>query len=178
VEITNELLEKLIADEAVGGSKNAIKGQIKDVIHDLEQSKKIAIENEDSYGSGYASYVDVFCFKKDGSSSRVEGLITTTHGIALYLCKLASVAVMGAMTKTRSKNGGSSSFLRPDDLNKLPPGDWDAVIFEIKHKLEKQNFVLLEPKILKQTMPFEATIPTILGDPPYQIFDAFFHWED
>jgi hypothetical protein len=174
VEISNELLEKLIARKSVGGSKSAIKN----VLHDLEQSKQITVESDDSYGSGYASYLDVFCFKKDGSSSRVTGLSTTIEGIALYLCKLAPVAVMGAMTKTKSKNAGSSSFLRPDDLNKLPAGDWHSVVVEIKHKLEKQNIVLLEPKILKQVMPFEAKIPTILGDAPYKIFDAFFYWED
>jgi hypothetical protein len=174
VEITNELLEKLIAGKSVGASKSAAKN----VLHDLEQSKQIAVESDDSYGSGYASYLNIFCLKKDGSSSRVSGLSTTIDGIALYLCKLAPVAVMGAMTKTKSKNGGSSSFLRPEDLNKVPAGDWNSVLAEIKHKLEKQNVVLLEPKILKQEMPFEANIPTILGDPPYQIFDAFFYWED
>jgi hypothetical protein len=174
VEITQELLEKIIAGKSVAGSKSAVKN----VLHDLEQSKQIAVESDDGYGSGYASYLDVFCFKKDGSSSRVLGLNTTIEGIALYLCKLAPVAVMGAMTKTKTNNGGSSSFLRPEDLNKIPAGDWDAVIVEIRHKIEKQNVVLLEPKILKQKMPFEAEIPTIFGDPPYQIFDAFFHWED
>jgi hypothetical protein len=174
VEITNELLEKLIAGKSVGGSKSAVKN----VLHDLEQSKQIAVESDDSYGSGYASYLDVFCFKKDGSSSRVSGFTTIIDGISLYLCKLAPVAVMGAMTKTKSKNGGSSSFLRPEDLNKLPSGDWSQVIIEIKLKLEKQNFILLEPKSLKQEMPFETYIPTIIGDPPYQIFDAFFHRED
>jgi hypothetical protein len=173
VEITNELLEKLIAGESAGGSKSAVKN----VWHDLEQSKQIAVESE-GYGSGYASYLDIFCYKSDRSSSRVAGLSTTIDGIALYLCKLAPVAVMGAMTKTKSKNGGSSSFLRPDDLNKLPSGDWNSVVAEIELKLEKQNFVLLEPQVLQQTIPFEAQIPTILGDPPYQIFDAFFHWED
>lgn len=172
------MLEKIIAGKPVGASKNALKSRVKNVIHDLEQSKQIAVESEDGYGSGYASYLDIFCFKKDNSASRVTGLSTTIDGIALYLCKLAPVAVMGAMTKTKSKNGGSSSFLRPQDLNKLPVGDWSEVVNEIKHKLEKQNFILLEPKILKQEMPFEANIPTILGDPPYQIFDAFFHWED
>ncbi len=172
------MLEKLIAGKSVGGSKSAFKSRIRNAIHDLEKSKNIQIESEDGYGSGYASYLDVFCFKKDGSASRVSGLSTITEGIALYLCKFAPVAVMGAMTKTKSKNGGSSSFLRPEDLDKLPTGNWDAVLAEIKYKLEKQNFVLLEPRVLKQKMPFEANIPTILGDPPYQIFDAFFHWED
>ena len=174
MEIGTELLEKLIAGKSVAASKSAVKN----VLCDLEQSKQIVVESDDGYGSGYASYLDVFCFKKDGSSSRVSGLNTTIEGIALYLCKLAPVAVMGAMTKTKTKNGGSSGFLRPEDLNKPPAGDWDAVIFEIRHKLEKQNVLMLEPKVLKQEMPFETKIPTILGNPPYQIFDAFFHWED
>ncbi len=158
----------------MGSSESAVKN----VLHDLEQSKQIAVESEDSYGSGYASYLDIFCYKKNGASSRVQAGTTTTEGIALYLCKLAPVATMGAMTKTKSKKGSGYGFLRPEDLNKLPAGDWNSVVAEIKLKLEKQNFVLLEPKVLKQKMPFEANIPTILGDPPYQIFDAFFHWED
>jgi hypothetical protein len=185
VDITNEILEQVIAGKPVGeheayknGSHNTIKGHIKETIHALEQSNNISLETEDSYGSGYASYVDVFCYKSDGRSSQVKSGTTYIDGIAIYLCKLAPVAVIGAMQKTKSKHGGGGSFLRPEDLNSLPEGDWAAFVNEICNKLDNNGFEMLEARDLKRTMPFEANIPTILGDPPFQIFDAFFHWMD
>ena len=183
--ITNEILESVIAGKPVGdheayanGSDNTIKGHIKATIHDLEQSKNIVLETEDSYGSGYASYVDVFCFKSAGRSSQVKSGTTYIDGITVYLCKLAPVAVMGAMEKTRSKNSGSSSFLHPEDLNTLPPGNWLEIDIEIRRKLEQHGFEILDPRELKKPLPFTADIETNLGDPPYTIFDAFFHWMD
>jgi hypothetical protein len=185
VEITNELLRSVIAGKPVGdheayknGSKNAIKGHIKATVHDLEQSKNLVIETEDSYGSGYASYIDVFCCKSGGRLSTTESGRTTIDGIAIYLCKLAPVAVMGAMEKTRSKGSGSYGFLHAEDLNTFPPGNWLEVDIEIRQKLEKHGFEILGPRELKKTMPFTARIDTNIGDPPYTIFDAFFHWMD
>jgi hypothetical protein len=185
VEITNEILERMIAGKPVGdheayknGSHNKIKGHIKATIHDLEQSRIIALETQDSYGSGYASYVDVFCCKKDRSSSQVKSGTTYIEGITIYLCKLAPVAVMGAMEKTRSKNSGSSGFLHTEDLNTFPPGDWLEIDIELRKKLERHGIEILEPRELKKPLPFAAEIETNLGDPPYTIFDAFFNWMD
>jgi hypothetical protein len=185
VDITNEILERVIAGKPVGeheayrnGSHNKIKGHIKATIHDLEQSKNIILETEDSYGSGYASYVDVFCYKTAGRSSQVKSGTTYIDGIAIYLCKLAPVAVMGAIQKTKSKHGGSGSFLRPDDLNTLPNGDWAAFANELRNKLEQHGFEILEARELKKPLPFTAEIETNLGDPPYTVFDVFFNWMD
>ncbi len=178
MEISNEMLEKIIAGESVGGSKNAIKGQIKNVIHDLTQSKQMVVETEDGYGSGYASYVDVFCYKTGGRSSLKKPEHTVIDGITIYLCKHAPVAVMGAMEKTRHSSGGSFGFLHAEDLNIFPPGNWLEVSAELRQKLEKHGFTILDPQELKKPMPFNTKIHTLLGDPPYQIFDAFFHWYD
>jgi hypothetical protein len=185
VDITNEILERVIAGKPVGeheayknGSDNKIKGHIKATIHDLEQSKTILLESEDSYGSGYASYVDVFCYKSDGRSSHIKSGTTYINGIAVYLCKLAAVAVMGAMQKTKSKHGGGGSFLRSEDLNAPPEGDWAAFTNEIRNKLERHGFEILEARELKKPLPFIAEIETNLGDPPFTIFDAFFNWMD
>jgi hypothetical protein len=185
VEITNEILERIVAGKPVGdheayknGSKNAITGHIKATVHDLEQSKNLVIETEDSYGSGYASYVDVFCYKTGGRSSTKLPEKTLIEGIAIYFCKLAPVAVMGAMEKTRSKNSSSSSFLHAEDLNTFPSGNWLEIDIEIRNKLEKHGFEILGPRELKKPLPFSAEIETNFGDPPFTIFDAFFNWMD
>jgi hypothetical protein len=185
VEITNEILERVIAGKPVGeheayrnGSHNKIKGHIKATIHDLEQSRIIALETQDSYGSGYASYVDVFCYKKDRSSSQVKSGTTYIAGIGIYLCKLAPVAVMGSTGQSQSPNGGTFGFLRAEDLGTFPPGDWTKINTEIRQKLERYGIEILEPQELIKPLTFTAKIETNFGDPPYTIFDAFFHWMD
>ena len=186
MEITNEILKHVIAGKPVGdiapyknGSSNMIEAHLKDTVRALERSSRIQVELEqDSYGSGYASYFDVFCYKAGGRSSRIEAGTTITDGITIYLCKLAPIAVFGAMTKTKHKNSASSGFLSATEVNTLPKGDWADVMAEIRMKLEEKNFVLLEPKVLKKEIPFDARIETNLGDPPFKIFDAFFHWMD
>ena len=185
MEISNELLECVIAGKPVGaheayknGSHNTIKGHIKATIHDLEQSKNIVLETEDSYGSGYASFVDVFCYKSGGRSSIKTATHTLIHGITIYLCKLAPVAVMGAMEKTRHTTGGTSGVLNAEELNTFPPGNWLEVDIEIRQKLERHGFEILSPRELKKPLPFTAKIETNFGNSPYTIFDAFFNWMD
>ena len=186
MDISDEILERVIAGKPVGdvapyknGSSNMIEAHLKDTVQVLKQSSRIQVELEqDAYGSGYASYFDVFCFKTGGRSSRIEAGATITDGITVYLCKLAPVAVMGAMTKTKSKNSASSSLLDATTINTQPKGDWVDVVAEIRMKLEQQNFVMLEPEVLRKEIPFTAEIETNLGDPPFKIFDALFHWYD
>lgn len=185
MEFTTEILERVIAGKPVGeheayknGSDNKIKGHIKATIHDLEQSRIIALETQDSYGSGYASYIDVFCYKKDRSSSQVKSGTTYVAGIGIYLCKLAPVAVMGSTAQSQGPNGGTFGFLRSEDLGTLPLGDWIKINNQIRQKLEKHGFEILDPRELKKPLPFTAEIETNFGDPPYTIFDAFFHWMD
>ena len=187
MEITNEILERVIAGKPVGdippcknGSSNMIEAHLKDTVRVLKQSSRIQVELEqDAYGSGgYSSYFDVFCYKSGERSSRVEARMTITDGITLYLCKLAPVAVFGAITKTKSKGAASSELLSIGKISTLPKGDWVDFIAEIRSKLEQQGFVILEPKALEKEIPFDAKIETNLRNPPFKIFDAFFHWND
>ena len=185
MDITPEILRQIIAGKPIGdheayknGSHNAIKGHIKATIHDLEQSKNIVLETEDSYGSGYASFVDVFCYKAGGRSSIKTATHTLIHGITIYLCKLAPVAVMEAMEKTRHAKGGSSGVLNAEELHTFPPGNWLEVDIELQQKLERHGFEILGPRELKKPLPFVAKIDTNFGNPPYTIFDAFFNWMD
>lgn len=109
-----ELL-KVINNETIGtffpylnGTKNDIEGFIKSIVADLNRSSMIKAEADySSYGSGYASYVDIFCSKKDGSSTTQRGGVYWIEGIAVYICRLAPVACFGATQLTRHKEGGS-----------------------------------------------------------------------
>jgi hypothetical protein len=185
VTITNEILEQVIAGKPVGdheayknGSKNAIKGHIKATVHDLEQSEILFLQSDDSYGSGYASYVDVFCYKPNGRSSQFKSGTRYMDGLTIYLCKLAPIAIMGPMQKSSGRSSVSYGSLRAEDLSKFPSGNWLEIDVEIRNKLEKHGFEILGPRELKKPLPFAAKIDTNLGDSPYTIFDAFFNWMD
>ena len=132
----------------------------------------------DSYGSGYASYVDVFCWKKDGSSSEEREGILWIEGIRIYICRLAPVAVIGRGQMTKHATGGSRDYIESTTVNVFPSGDWEQEIKDIRALLKSYWFNLLEPTYLNQPLPFEAKIRTILADKPFKVFDALFYWED
>lgn len=183
---SNEELQKIIRYESIGdlfpyegGNDSDIENYIKSVVADLNRSTNIIAEADyDMYGSGYASYVDVFCYRKDGSSTSRKSYGVTIEGISLYICRLAPVSIYGYSKITRHSHGGSSEFLSFDRVNTLPLGDWIEFIEEIVRKVHKYNISILDKEYLTSPLPFDAKIPTILGDAPYKIFDAFFYWED
>lgn len=105
-----------------GGLDEDVEAHLHDVVADLETSPLISVEADfDSYGGGYASFVDVFCFKKDGSSrERFLGSGEKIIGIQIYLSRLAPIAAYGAEECTRHPRGGSSSLLAYDSVATMP----------------------------------------------------------
>lgn len=185
---TNEELRRIIEGNPVGEfypynlseyDHEAVNDYISSVVGSISAIKNLAIEaNFDSYGSGYASYVDIFCYKKDGSSSEQKDYELWIDGIRVYINRLAPVAIFGESEITKHRNGGSSDFISNHSAGSLPPGDWEDEIRGIKRVLEKYHFTILDKTYLNEPLPFQAKIPTILSDPPYKLFDALFYWED
>ena len=67
-----------------GGNEEDIEKYIKTIVADINNSSIIQAEADYSmYGSGYASYVDIFCYKKDGTSTVQEGGVYFISGILL-----------------------------------------------------------------------------------------------
>jgi hypothetical protein len=184
--LSEATLRQCIKGEPVGdrypynnGSKQEIENFLKQVIAELKDSQLIQIDADFShYGSGYASYVDLFCYYKDGSFNIQRGETTWIIGITLYLSRLAPVAVYGSGEKTKRKDGGSYSFLRPEDVGTLPEGEWNEVLYEISNKLIKFGFDLLQPEDILPLLIFDTKIFTILNNGAYRVFDALFYWED
>ena len=173
-----------------GGSELDIEAHLHLVVAHLSDSSLVFIEADfSSFGSGYASFVEIFCSKKDGSSHRpflgsgekVSGEKVSgekVSGINFYVSRLAPVAAYGAGERTRHARGGSSTFLEYDNLGTTPPGDWKAVLDEVSAKLESDGFQIAGSKLLNRFLPFDAKIETNLGDYPHRIFDLLFHWWD
>lgn len=130
------------------------------------------------YGSGYASYVYLFCYKKDGSSTTQKDSVYYTKGISIYICRLAPVAVFGEDERTKHSRGGSYGFLRPDLIGSTPKGVWQAIVETLQRNLGSYNISMLGKDYVSRELPFKANIPTILNEGTFKIFDAFFYWED
>lgn len=179
-------LRKLIAAQPAGedwpfagGTEAEIEGHLKRIVAQLGRSALLEVEAEfGHYGSGYASYVHVFVYKKNRGSTRRRGDVDWIDGVAVYLCRLAPVAVYGAEQRTRGATGSSFEFLCAERLYEPPPGNWDQEVGEIEQKLRSFGLELPSKAELGTTLPFDARIPTILAEPPYRVFDALFYWED
>ncbi|MBC8059308.1 MAG: hypothetical protein H7Y18_01430 [Clostridiaceae bacterium] len=161
------------------GTSKQIEFHIKSIVADLERSNLIKVEADfKSYGSGYSSYIDIFCYKKDGSSTIKKKDVLWIDGITIYISKLAPVAIYGASNKTKHSKGGGYNFLDANNINSIPKGNWDDVLYTITNKLKKYEIEMLRKRELAKPLDFKAKIPTILNDGGYKIFDAIFYWED
>lgn len=188
VYFSNEELKRIIETKPVGGfypynlkeyDDDAADEYISKVVGSLAAIKNLDYKAEfEHYGSGYASYVEVFCYKKDGSSSEERNGVLEIDGIRIYICRLTPVAVIGKGRVTKHDKGGSSDFLPSQNVDVLPSGDWEEMAAGIRGVLARYHFKDLDSNYVSQPLPFEADIPTLLGDPPYKIFDALFYWED
>ncbi len=170
--VSEQMLRQIIAGTPVGdiwpynsGSEDAIEQHLRNCVAQLGLSTQIIVEADfDHYGSGYASYVDVFCYKNDGSSTRHRDETLPIDGLTIYLCRLAPVAVYGRNHKTRDARGGSSGFLNAENVDTTPPGQWESIAQEINKNLASLGFELLDRDTVSRELPFKADISTILGD--------------
>lgn len=162
------------------GGEAVIEKHLRKTVAGLARSSLIEVEADfGHYGSGYASYVDVFCPKRGGRSTTEADGIRRIDGLVIYLSRLAPLAAFGAGQRTRHDKGGSMNYLDADQVGKAPPGDWTTVTAEVRTKLARYyGFTLLSQDELSRPLPFDAKIPTVISNRPYRVFDAVFYWED
>lgn len=160
-----------------GGSEQDIENHLKAVVATLRHSPLLDVEAEfNHYGSGYASYVHVFCAKSNRQSTVRRGDTDWIDGIAVYLARLAPIATYGVEQRTRHLRGGSRGFLESRHVGQLPNGDWSNELYKIVTTLENFGFILPSLEELCEPLPFKAKIPTIFNSEC--VFDAIFYWED
>jgi hypothetical protein len=211
----NEQLKMMILGKPIGVSspyctkdEDTIENYIIDLFQELKRSSHVDCFGEfDHNGSGYASYVELFCFKKDGGSiiqeetktywekDRVWVTSTGYQGIVLYVSRLAPVVIYTRDERYKEKHelaDCDSSFETynkknsypglTEEFDRLPEGDWDNEFNEIQTILNKFGYAFLEKDYLNQKLPFKADIPTLLCMPDfgeeYKVFDSFFYWSD
>jgi hypothetical protein len=93
------------------GSLDVVEGYLRDTVAYLTHSALVTVEADfDSYGSGYASFVELFCYKCDGSSTKPLVTGKSITGIVYCLSRHAPVVAFGWDRRTRHAAGGSHSL--------------------------------------------------------------------
>ncbi|MFI6908107.1 hypothetical protein ACIBKY_43070 [Nonomuraea sp. NPDC050394] len=149
---------------AWSGGAAAVEGFLRRVVADIGRLPHVGVHHAEyrHYGSGYASYVDVFVTRRAGPD--IEGL-------SLALCRLAPFAALFR----------SSSLHEMPQLSRVADGDlpgWKEECRELRHILDRHGIALLDSRVLALPLDPLLRVETILGDPPYRVFDAWFHWID
>ena len=130
------------------------------------------------YGSGYASFVDAWFFRREPSFRRS---VSADHftGLVVLLSRLAPVYCFLEGEKTWASNGSSSSYL--PEFEGVDALGTDAVVTlsrQVEEWLEAHGYIRLRKAALDRLLPEGVAVRTILTDGPYREFDALFHWED
>ena len=143
-------------------------------------AKHTALKTETGFNQyGYSSYAELFVYPRDGSTTKIlDSGATEICGIRVWLALRAPLAIYGLGKITRDVQGGSSGFLHPSALYNLPTRKWKDAEEQLCACLEGGGFYWLSKSLAQEPLAFEVDIPTNLGERPYCVFDAVFHWID
>ena len=160
----------------------SVEGFLRRVVADIDRKPSLRVHHAEfqHYRSGYASYVDVFITKRDGSMSRSENGWTEVEGLPLALCRLAPLAALFKSDIRSSGPDGAGGRGLPD-LSRVTDTDlpgWEEEFRQVGQMLDRHGIALLNSQVL--SLPLEAglRVETVLSSPPYSVFDAWFHWMD
>ena len=195
MKFTEEFLKDLINAKVIGdvipfktGKINKVESYIKTIVGRIEDNPKLVVEPDFKYyGSGFASYVNVEISQRDRSDTKItyEGSQRTEwiKGLLLYISNLSPYWYYGGSEWTITYEndtwkGRSRGLLRPESIHYVDYNIWDDSIYEIKELMSSYGYRLLTEEEIEEQVWFEADIPTILTDRPYEVFDCFFYWAD
>ena len=192
---SEDFLRIICKSKVTGSFEPFMSGEIKDVVKyikrilgELKAENKILVNADfDSYGSGFASYVDVSISNQNKSDTTItfNGNKKTewTKGLSIYVSKLCPFWFVGGSEWTvtfesEKRIGGSSGFLRPESVHLIDKALWQIKIDKIQRIFAGFGYSLLSEEDVNKSLWFDVSIPTILAGKQYQIFDCFFYWED
>ncbi|MEW9110084.1 MAG: hypothetical protein AB2374_12105 [Cytobacillus gottheilii] len=190
-------LRDLIAGKIIGDifpyvtkDEKEIKEHIRRLYYRIKRIHHVECEAEwDHFGSGYASFVEFFCYSKDEVKTIHESngiREEEVKGIIIDISTLAPVAIMGEdvryrniSTETNERVGWSCGTLL-DGLNSLSVNEeYQSVGAQLKQALIEYDYEILHAREMKRFLLFQAKIPTIYRNRGnYFVMDAIFYWED
>ncbi|MET8867377.1 hypothetical protein ABZW11_30910 [Nonomuraea sp. NPDC004580] len=171
-----------IGDGSWAGGPVAVEGFYRWIVADLGRMPALTVHEAGfgHYGSGYASFVAVLVTRRDGSARRSQDGWTHVEGLPLALCRLAPLAAIfhPAVHSSGPSGAGSRDFPVLDRVAAAAPEGWGQEFRQVAAVLERHDITLLDPATLGRPLPAGLQVETFLGNPPYTVFDAWFHWTD
>lgn len=190
---TNEQLMAMIHKEKISeqypyseNDDEVLLDYLKPLLADLKRVKIRYTMESDHFGSGYASYIQLFCYTDDFLTiSENRGFrIEKRQGLHVLISRLSPVIAicngweMIEYDETSTENSrGETMVDHPDGLN---------IVQELKplrnylvRLFMKYHFTIVQKEDVNKPLPFDAKIQT-LSRPQgqYLMWDAVFYWED
>lgn len=196
---SNEQLQELIKGNIVGNTfpydtKNEaeIEAHMKRLYYRMKRIPNVICEADwDHFGSGYASFVEFFCYRKEdviiNDDKEKYGILEYEKaGIILDVSRLAPVYIIGEgdrwetiRTATNEVIGGGYSSLPGHAKLSKVSEKFDLLVYQLQQALSEFNYEKLVENEMNQRLPFQTKIPTIYREPSeYMVLDAIFYWED
>jgi hypothetical protein len=160
-----------------GGSETDIDRHLRRAVETLQRDSQLECEADfDHYGSGYASYVDVFCrMLAEPATSNATAEAVSVDGLGVYLSRLTPFAIYGRVQRSALSGGSFMSHIGLDHLYSVPP-NWEGEAAKVRQILEEQGFEFPSREELVKPLGFDADIPTVFDD--RHVYGALFYWED
>jgi hypothetical protein len=167
-------------------SKN--KRYLKGMIGMLSEKKSILIDADyASYGSGFASYINIKISKKDKSDVTTikdnNRTIDEHDGLLIYVSLVAPYWYYGKGNwwdnySDGSYTGGGGNFLMPDSIKATNMEIWQNEIDHITKLFDDYRIRLLTMTEVELPLWFEVEMKSNLAGRHLTVFDCFFHWDD
>ena len=130
------------------------------------------------YGSGYASFVEVWLTRSDDSLVEQVAAGQQVTGFGVLLGRLAPFAALQSnWQEWTGQRSSASSMPGLEQVAVLPlPGFPEAELAAAA--LQRHGYQLLGPQLLAEEMAAGADPDSNLSDGSLRVFDAWFYWYD
>ena len=190
---SNEQLQAMIRREKISEQypysekdDEVLVNYLKPLLAELTRAKIRYTIESNHFGSGYASYIKLFCYTDDyvtvteGVGQRKE----ERSGLNVLVSRLAPVLIIGNawenayFSQSDEETGGSYSML--DNLSDLHiEPQFSKLYNDLVQLFMKYRFTVLQKEDVESPLPFDAHIPTLSRSKGrYLVWDAIFYWED
>ena len=185
-------IHRLLSQQAIMGEypwmsedQKMVESHFKRTLAEVTRSTKTESRVEwDHYGSGYASFVDVWLYKatpefrcRTFKRKMLPGEEGYT-GLVILLSRLSPCFVFMEGEKQWHPRGSSSYMPDLDRLDRLETPAVATLAEQVQPILERHALIRVSRAQLETPLAAGIHPPTILTDRGFTQFDALFYWED
>lgn len=183
IEIDRLLHAKMIKDDHLWatGDEQLVEGYLKAALAAVERTTQTKSKVEwDHYGSGYASFVDVWLYRAtpDFDAKRPLGYGEQHTGLVILLSRLSPYFVFMEGEKHWHPHGASSYLPEFSMVDRLETPAVRSLAGDVEVVLQGHGLVRALRAQLEEPLTTDIQVPTILTDKGFNQFDALFYWED